>query len=227
MKLVAETAILTFFFTQSALCDLYVRKSKVKTLTSCSLSGFSKHTSTESELRCKFACLQNVNCVARQWDAASGNYHIQDKLNIANSTSPEDTVSFMMGDKDIPVTSVIGCADILARDPSSESGVYTIIVGGQFLKQVWCDMDTDGGGWTVFLKRLDGSVDFYRDRAAYKEGFGDVNGEHWLGLDALHMLTSAKTYKLRVDVSDWEEDTAYRLLCMNPCLSQMSQNNTS
>ena len=33
---------------------------------------------------------------------------------------------------------------------------------------VFCDQTTDGGGWTVFLKRLNGSVDFYRYWNDYK-----------------------------------------------------------
>ena len=55
---------------------------------------------------------------------------------------------------------------------------------------VFCDQTTDGGGWTVFQKRLNGSVDFYRYWNDYKCGFGDLNSEFWLGLDKIHRLTS-------------------------------------
>ena len=71
----------------------------------------------------------------------------------------------------------------------SSSGVYYIIPDGGSPMQVFCDLITNGGGWTVFQKRLDGSVDFFRNWESYKNGFGDLNGEFWLGNDKLHRLT--------------------------------------
>ena len=75
--------------------------------------------------------------------------------------------------------------------------------------EAFCDQTTKGGGWTVFQKRLDGSVDFYRNWTDYKQGFGNLSGEFWLGLDKIHRLTSQTNNKLRVELEDFDGNTAY------------------
>ena len=72
-------------------------------------------------------------------------------------------------------------------------------------------MDTDDGGWTVFQRRKDASLDFYHTNwIDYEEGFGDLNGEFWLGLSKIHCLTQDGTdYALRVDLGDFENETCY------------------
>ena len=74
---------------------------------------------------------------------------------------------------------------------------------------VLCDMTTDGGGWTVFQRRLDGSVDFYLGWASYKNGFGDLNSEFWLGNDNLHRLAATDNVTLRVNLEDFEGNIKY------------------
>ncbi|KAK7090974.1 ryncolin-1-like [Littorina saxatilis] len=91
-----------------------------------------------------------------------------------------------------------------AQRYSNQSGVVMIYPNGDNTPlRVYCDHDTDGGGWLVFQRRQDGSVDFYRDFAEYQNGFGDVEGEFWLGLDTLHALTTLKNQVMRVDMTQW------------------------
>ncbi|KAL9972082.1 hypothetical protein ACROYT_G018323 [Oculina patagonica] len=89
------------------------------------------------------------------------------------------------------------------------SGVYTINPDDQSSFPVFCDMDTDGGGWTVFQRRLDGTTNFFRDWDTYKRGFGDLKKEFWLGNDKISRITQAVSTVLRVEVSDWEGATAF------------------
>ena len=74
---------------------------------------------------------------------------------------------------------------------------------------VYCDMSTDGGGWTVFQRRQDGSVDFYRGWNDYKSGFGQLTAEFWLGNDKIHRLTAARPSSLRVELEDWNGVRVY------------------
>ncbi|XP_076009244.1 fibrinogen-like 2a [Genypterus blacodes] len=86
-----------------------------------------------------------------------------------------------------------------------KNGVYRVTPdprNGTF--EVFCDMESFGGGWTVIQKRLDGSVSFNRTWAEYKKGFGNLRGEFWLGNDHIHLLTKGKDMVLRIELEDFE-----------------------
>ncbi|XP_062520682.1 fibrinogen C domain-containing protein 1-like [Corticium candelabrum] len=90
----------------------------------------------------------------------------------------------------------------------SVSGIYEIDPRdglGSF--DVYCDMETDGGGWTVFQRRKDGSENFNRKWNDYVQGFGHLYGEFWLGLDKIHRL--ATSVDLRIDLMAFDGETAY------------------
>ena len=91
------------------------------------------------------------------------------------------------------------------------SGLYEIWprLGKPFV--VLCDMETDGGGWTVFQKRDDliPGENFYRTWLEYKRGFGELDKEFWLGNDRLSLLTNQDEYELRVDLEDFDEQQRF------------------
>ena len=87
---------------------------------------------------------------------------------------------------------------------SLNTGIYNItnFCGNcKSVAQGYCDGHTDGGGWLVVQRRKDGSVSFDRDWVEYEEGFGDLNGEFWYGLQPLHCLTSQGQWELRIDLT--------------------------
>ncbi|XP_032992912.1 tenascin isoform X4 [Lacerta agilis] len=103
------------------------------------------------------------------------------------------------------------CSQALLNGETA-SGLYTIYLNGNKSQpaEVFCDMSADGGGWIVFLRRQNGEQEFYQNWRTYEAGFGNPNGEFWLGLDKLHKITSQGQYELRVDLRDHGE-TAYAL----------------
>ncbi|XP_073496469.1 ficolin-1-A-like [Phyllobates terribilis] len=88
------------------------------------------------------------------------------------------------------------------------TGWYYIYPDGSPMR-VMCDMETDGGGWIVFQRRWDGSVDFNKNWDSYKKGFGNQWSEFWLGNDNIHLLTSTGNFQLRVDLEDFDKNRVY------------------
>ncbi|KAM9786421.1 microfibril-associated glycoprotein 4-like [Syngnathus typhle] len=101
------------------------------------------------------------------------------------------------------------CCDVMAAG-KSRSGVYSIFSGSNSF-EAYCNMWQDGGGWTVIQRRKDGSVDFFRGWKDYRKGFGDLAGEHWLGLQNIHALTASGAYQLRIDLTTFAGRNYYAL----------------
>ncbi|XP_021571158.1 angiopoietin-related protein 4 [Carlito syrichta] len=122
----------------------------------------------------------------------------------------------------------------LFQDGERQSGLFQIQPQGSPPFLVNCKMTSDGG-WTVIQRRHDGSVDFNQPWEAYKAGFGDPQGEFWLGLEKVHHITGDRRSRLAVQLHDWDgnaeslqfpvhlggEDTAYSLQLTAPVASKL------
>ena len=94
------------------------------------------------------------------------------------------------------------------------SGVYSIApycCRPQHHVDVYCDMDTNGGGWTV-IQRRDKYLrqeNFYRPWLQYVHGFGNLLQEFWAGLDLIHALTSQTPNEARIELADFDGTTKF------------------
>ena len=89
------------------------------------------------------------------------------------------------------------------------SGAYKVKPASNLpLDTVYCDI-SGTMVYTVIQRRVDGLQSFDRGWLEYKFGFGSVYGEFWLGNEHIHALTSNGSYRLRLDILDWEGNMTY------------------
>ncbi|XP_028413265.1 ficolin-2-like [Dendronephthya gigantea] len=135
-------------------------------------------------------------------------FNYRDKMNVVNCqlanltgktnhTAMKGEGEWILMNDDKAATS---CAHLYNRG-IRQDGVYTINPDGLESFQVKCDMSTDRD-WTAFQRRQDG-VKILSWMSDYKAGFGDLNGEFWLGLDKIHRLWKSGQNVLRVDLMDF------------------------
>ncbi|KAH8400534.1 hypothetical protein KR222_003327, partial [Zaprionus bogoriensis] len=91
----------------------------------------------------------------------------------------------------------------------NESGVFTVNVTGHGLFPVFCETLIAGPGWTVIQRRIDGSLNFYRNWTQYKLGFGDISREFFIGLDKLSAITASRPHELYIQLEDFVGNTRY------------------
>ena len=96
------------------------------------------------------------------------------------------------------------------RIVSKVSGVYKQSRKTFGTNDVYCDMATTSGGWTVIQRnRKDSLVSLNRNWIDYEKGFGDLNTEFWYGLEEMHCLTQRGQWELRIDYQRNDKTWSY------------------
>ena len=98
------------------------------------------------------------------------------------------------------------------RVSKAKDGPHTIYPSKPGLSslQVSCDQETDGGGWIMYQRRVDGTVNFTKNWVAYKDMFGnhgDNTTELWLGNENVYQLLQSygsTQWEMRIEVDAFD-----------------------
>ncbi|KAG9473161.1 hypothetical protein GDO78_014011 [Eleutherodactylus coqui] len=146
--------------------------------------------------------------------SSAGSSKLEDQpISSSNSTNP------MQDPNDHPRD----CSDVYNQGERL-SGIYSINPNNRSEFSVYCEFTADVA-WTVIQRRTDGSMDFNQTWEDYTQGFGDLSGEFWLGLQKIFSLSQQADYILHIELQDWKnnqrfveylftlggEDTSFRL----------------
>ncbi|XP_071837787.1 angiopoietin-1-like isoform X1 [Apostichopus japonicus] len=148
-----------------------------------------------------------------------------DDLRISDGYSNYKLVSVGQANltSDVPITlcptnKVFGncegsCADPDGCTNNSSSGSTTCVCASGYLmdgdtcqpvQECGCYLSGANGGrgkvLPVFKRHIDGSQDFFLYWDDYKQGFGNLTNNFWLGNDKIHSFTNQRRYQLRVDL---------------------------
>lgn len=58
-------------------------------------------------------------------------------------------------------------------------------------------------------RRTSNKLNFFRSWAEYKNGFGQLDGDFFIGLDKLHAITKSQPHELYIHLEDFEGQTRY------------------
>ncbi|ALC39862.1 maker547 [Drosophila busckii] len=87
--------------------------------------------------------------------------------------------------------------------------IQRIRIPGTESFQVLCAAKIAGEGWTVILNKRQHTGSFYRTWYEYRNGFGDLQDDFFIGLQRLHLMTKFQPHELYVEIKDFWNTTSY------------------
>ncbi|EDX03945.1 techylectin-5B [Drosophila simulans] len=128
---------------------------------------------------------------------------------LEENQSNHSTENIQESSSDINTTGLSGGYPSHCPTYPSAHGIYTVQVLGLEPFQVSCDTEIAGTGWTVMARRTSNKLNFFRSWAEYKNGFGQLDGDFFIGLDKLHAITKSQPHELYIHLEDFEGQTRY------------------
>ncbi|KAH9487830.1 Fibrinogen C domain-containing protein 1-A [Bulinus truncatus] len=141
----------------------------------------------------KWKCTNNV-CIMKE-ERCDGFKDCSDNSDEQNCDAHTEVEKDVKNKESMSCSSLpVSCKDV----NSTEDRVVVTLSSGI---RVMCDTKTDGGGWTIFQRRINGRLSFYRGWEEYRFGFGSyADGEFYLGNENIYQLTSRRKHQLRIDL---------------------------
>ncbi|MBN3291086.1 FIBA protein, partial [Polypterus senegalus] len=100
-------------------------------------------------------------------------------------------------------------SDCSGFPPSYPDGLYIIQLNNTHPLVVYC-ITENNQKWTVIQKNtIATEIEWRESWSTYKYGFGNVEGDHWLGNEYIYKLTTQQTYKARIVLNATKTDTRY------------------
>lgn len=123
---------------------------------------------------------------------------------ICNKKTPKNDVQNINKSSEyIAIKNATTCEDLTETAPS---GVYCF----NFTIFSYCDI-RDSGKWTVIQRRgfSQQPHNFSMNWNSYKHGFGDLHKDFWYGNDFIHRLSEETELVLRIELEDFDGNTAW------------------
>ncbi|XP_062572871.1 fibroleukin-like [Saccostrea cucullata] len=174
--------ILSIFMSVNTIGQLYTTESQFDDLRT--ETELISEDDSESLSDCAFLCKHRCHCFGFNLFVKKCRLHkycLMEEMN-----SPEPGWKYYCAGYTLPKD----CQEYY-NNGHTQSGIYGISPYRRrcHVVYVFCDMLTNGGGWTAIQRRRSGSVSFDRTWVDYKRGFGEAETAYWIGNDIIYLFT--------------------------------------